>query len=1019
MPSKPLKSVSLKRLIKNTPATIKQAVRNELKRRQQNKQQTTARFSKPNLPTAQVFREQAQTASEALSRSGRSVNQVYRKLSGQALDVAVTPLVVGELPDIHPSDDVLTFYVLAEYSRSNSILVDLQTREHDLPPALVAVRDSSGYVDENAGILFLHHPNARDRKVSPRLARLVSACRQHPNLNIQLVPVSIVWGRSPDKEDSIFKLLMADNWQEPTLAKQLFNIGVMGRDTFIQFHEPLDLHRMIADLAKPSEANASIANKTEQNPPAVKTTASKAITDNSQSADLSNIDADLASDAVDNSHTELSQFQFAEDLVNDKMPSEDEQLIEHARHQLEAEQQAQKHSEAKTNPTTHLITSEEANFSLSLLISHQLGGYLDAQRTSILGPDLSDKRNLIDKLVNSPAIAHACQVEADNSDNGMSRKDARRLARGYAEEIVNDYSYPVIRFFDTFLTWLWTQLYDGVEVHHFERVRTFASDHELVYVPCHRSHMDYLLLAYVIYKWGLSVPYVAAGDNLNVPIIGTMLRRAVAFYIRRSFKDNELYKAVLKQYLHMLIGRQTPIEYFIEGGRSRSGRLLPPKLGMLAMTVHSQLRDSSKPVVFVPTYIGYERIMEGGTYLGELRGKPKESESFLGLLKASRKIERIFGHVQVSFGTPLPLADFMAKFDVPADALPPHRTDTDLPSTANAMIDNLSVKIMQNINKAAAINPITLLALVLLSTPKAALDETQCRKQLALCQQLAKNLPYHEDTIVTDMTPAGMIDYGIKLKLIERTPHILGDMIRVVPKQVQLLSYFRNNILHIYILPSFLAALVVRNGHIARSRLKSLATDMYPFLQSELFLYYAIRTLDDRLDTLLAGLIGMGVMVETSDDELGIPDANSEAYQQLVMLAHPVSQSLERYFMTLALLAQQGSGNLTAEQVVDLCHLLGQRLSILYADDSPEFFDRALFVSFINALIRLEYLHKNDDETLRFDDRIANIARYAYIVLSTDAMQILQNMAAMDKADIENAIEQINQKRARRFMKRG
>ena len=275
MPSKPLKSVSLKRLIKNTPATIKQAVRNELKRRQQNKQQTTARFSKPNLPTAQVFREQAQTASEALSRSGRSVNQVYRKLSGQALDVAVTPLVVGELPDIHPSDDVLTFYVLAEYSRSNSILVDLQTREHDLPPALVAVRDSSGYVDENAGILFLHHPNARDRKVSPRLARLVSARRQHPNLNIQLVPVSIVWGRLPDKEDSIFKLLMADNWQEPTFAKQLFNIAVMGRDTFIQFHEPLDLHRMISDLVKPSEANASIANKTEQNPPAFKTTASK------------------------------------------------------------------------------------------------------------------------------------------------------------------------------------------------------------------------------------------------------------------------------------------------------------------------------------------------------------------------------------------------------------------------------------------------------------------------------------------------------------------------------------------------------------------------------------------------------------------------------------------------------------------------------------------------------------------------------------------------------------------------
>ena len=161
-----------------------------------------------------------------------------------------------------------------------------------------------------------------------------------------------------------------------------------------------------------------------------------------------------------------------------------------------------------------------------------------------------------------------------------------------------------------------------------------------------------------------------------------------------------------------MLMRNTPIEYFIEGGRSRSGRLLPPKKGMLAMTVQSHLRQAGKPIVFIPTYIGYERIMEGGTYVGELKGKPKESESLLGLLKASRKIERIFGHVHVSFGQPLYLADFMKKFDVAPNTLPKDRTDSDMPANVTHMIDNLGIKIMQRINRSAVLNPVTLLSLV-------------------------------------------------------------------------------------------------------------------------------------------------------------------------------------------------------------------------------------------------------------------------------------------------------------------
>ncbi|WP_416375000.1 glycerol-3-phosphate 1-O-acyltransferase PlsB [Psychrobacter sp. Choline-02u-9] len=877
------------------------------------------------------------------------------------LDIAVKPKLLGELPEFDNDDQTLRFYVLQDYSRSNSILIDLQTQEHNLPPALVGVNDAAHNIKENAAIIFLNHPSAKDSQLSPRLSRLVSAVLQYPELKVRLVPVSILWGRAPEKEDSLFKLLTADNWQDPSITKQLFNIGVMGRDTFVQFHPPQDLRTIINDNLKGDVEGPATFDS-------VATDALKA--------------SSTATDSLDIDSTAATTTDAAAD--------------------------------AEQTPSYALVASADSNRELVRMLQQQLSIYLDKQRASMLGPDLSDRRNLVDKLVYSPAIKHAIEMEA--AEKGTSVREARSQARGYANEMVNDYSHSIIRGFYKFLTWLWTQLYDGVEVHHFERVRDLATDYELIYVPCHRSHVDYLLLSYVIYKRGLSIPYVAAGDNLDVPVLGPLLRGAVAFYIRRSFRGNALYTAVLREYMHTLITRNTPIEYFIEGGRSRSGRLLPPKMGMLAMTVHSQLRQTNKPVVFIPTYIGYERIMEGGTYVGELKGKPKESESLIGLLKVGRKIERIFGNVHLSFGTPLHLSDFMTKFDVPANSLPSDRTDSPLDEKTSAMVDNIGVKVMQHINKAAVVTPVSLLSLVLLSAPKAALDENICREQIALYQGLAQQLVYSEDTVITDMTPQQIIDYGIKLKLIERTPHILGDIIQVAGKQAALLSYFRNNILHVFILLSFLSALVARNGRIKRSRLDSIAEQLYPFLQSELFLYYPAHGLADTLNKKVDNLLSHGLIVELGDDTLSVPESNSKHYQQLQVLATPVGQSLERYFMTLALLAQQGSGNLTENEVVDLCHLLGQRLSVLYADDIPDFFDRALFTSFISALTRLDYLQK-DDETgiLTFDHRINDIAHHAKYVLTPDMMQILQQVASLDEEEITHAITEISNKKQRKF----
>lgn len=835
----------------------------------------------------------------------QTLSHGYKFLSTKTLSLAVSPNVVGEVPSL--ASEVPTFYVLESYSRADSMLLQNELEEQGLPNALNAVR--IGEVNENSAMIFLKHRRAKNRQVSPRLVRLVEICLQNPDTVIHFVPVTILWGRSPDKEDSLFKLLMADEWRVPSISKQIFNIGVMGRDTFVQFYEPKNLAKLVAD------------GKQE--------------------------------------------------------------------------------------------TGTDDKWVIAEYVQNRLKGYLNRQRTSIIGPDLSDKRNITSEILQSVAVQEAIMQKV--SESGKPMYEIKDEARGYINEIASDYSYSVVRVFERFLNHLWTRLYDGVEVRHFDRVRKLAPDYQIVYVPCHRSHMDYLLLSYIIHSSGLRVPHIAAGVNLNMPVVGDILRAGGAFFLRRSFRDNPLYGAVFKEYLHSLMKRGSPIEYFIEGGRSRSGRLLAPKLGMLAMTVNSYLRSPAKPVVFIPAYISYERIMEGATYVGELKGKPKAAENPLDLLKTAKKIERIFGTVNLSFGEPLYLDKFIDKFSVDTALANAEKTNKNDEKVAendkkiNAMIENLGVKILQHINRTAVVNPVSLIALVLLSTPKAALDESHFLTQLALYQHIAQALPYDDDTAVTTMTPQEMLEYGKKLKLIETTPHLLGNVVKVADKQAPMLNYFRNNILHIFIIPSLLAGLVQRNGHIKVGVLFAVAELLYPFLQAELFLKYAKRNIKGVLEEALSVLIDTGVVVNiagTDNDRIvASADNTSENYQKLVVLASPAQQSLERYFMALTLLSRQGSGKLDGDEVVDLCHLVSQRMAVLHSYDSPDMFDKALYRNFISALVRTEYLWADNEKNLCFDERIASVADFARLVLTPDAMHLIHQASRLTPEQISEIVK--------------
>lgn len=850
--------------------------------------------------------------------SKRGFGQMYRQLSGKLLDLVVTPHVLGEVPvkDAQSADSdatrtKITCYVLQNHSRSNALVVDGETRRLKLTPALDPL--VMGSHKEKASILFLQHHdennllNPPPYAFPPRLLRLIEQLEQHPELDIELVPVTVLWGRSPDKEDSWFKLLFTDTWATPGTVKQLMNIGVHGRQSYLEFHEPQSLRA----------------------------------------------------------------------------------LIEHAK-------------------------TEHANLSPATFIVNTLNNYLDGQREVVLGPDLSDRRNVMLSLIKSPDVQDAIRRESLRSK--ISVIEAERRAIGYLNEIVSDYSHAAVRFADMALTRLWTQLYDGVEVHNFSTVRELAKDYEIIYTPCHRSHIDYLLLSYVIYKRGMMVPYIAAGDNLNMPFVGQLLRGGGAFFIRRTFRGNGLYTTVFKEYLFSILSRNTPLEYFIEGGRSRTGRLLPPKTGMLAMTIHSHLRGRAKPIAFVPTYIGYERLMEGSTYVGEMQGKPKESESLMGILKTMRKIERIFGKVHVNFGEPVFLDDVLKQHD--AEHISIEKNDDPIPPQVSDAVNTSAHAILENINRAAVINPVSLLSLILLATPKHTLDEEICVKQLDTYRNLLTALPYDERTQVTPLSGKEIIAYGLKLKLIKRVQHVLGDIIAIEDHQAVLLTYFRNNILHAFVLPSLIAALVKHNGSIRRGDLINVIRTLYPFLKAELFLKWQDQELKERICAYVEALIQAKLISEDAEGNLISPAPNSEDHNQLVVLAAPVMQSLERYYMTLALITQRGSGNISARQVEELSHLVGQRLSVLYEFNSPEFFDKALFQSFIKVLTQQGYISTNSDNAIVFDDNFKNVAQYANLVLDDVTLQMLQHITTFSDEELREALEALAAQQAKKRLKR-
>jgi glycerol-3-phosphate O-acyltransferase len=356
-------------------------------------------------------------------------------------------------------------------------------------------------------------------------------------------------------------------------------------------------------------------------------------------------------------------------------------------------------------------------------LREQLLSQFNRDRQVMVGPPVKPANMIRSEVLSSPEVRRAIK-ENVKSEKIFRPSSIENRAKKLIKEIAADFNLVAIKFLSALISPICDALYQGfdIDAEGMERVRKIARDHRLILVPSHKSHMDYLIVSNIFYQHGLMPPHIAAGVNLSFWPLGPIFRRAGAFFIRRSFKGDKLYSALFTEYFMKILDEGFPIEFFIEGTRSRTGKLSQPRYGMMTMLLHAVTSGRLERAVIIPISINYERVVEGGAHSREVLGGDKEKENISGILKASRVLRTKHGRVYIEFEEPLYLDEYVTKHGL--------KGANQEQVSFEKGVRRLSYQVIDGINKCTTITPSAIVSTALLNHPKQEMREDRLHREL-------------------------------------------------------------------------------------------------------------------------------------------------------------------------------------------------------------------------------------------------------------------------------------------------
>jgi glycerol-3-phosphate O-acyltransferase len=539
-----------------------------------------------------------------------------------------------------------------------------------------------------------------------------------------------------------------------------------------------------------------------------------------------------------------------------------------------------------------VATREEATPpALARVIRRSILTYLYRSERVVEGPVLQPFYRVQEIVVRSPEVRDA--VAARAAERQVSEERVRVQAEKMFREIAANMSSTFLAILDIVVGAVIHRMFASVEDSGLERVTECARRDPVVLVPTHRSYFDFLIISVLFYRRHMLPPHIAARENMAFGPFGFLWRRAGAFFLRKTF-DDPLYKSVFRSYVAYLIKEGFTQEFFIEGGRSRTGKTMTPRLGMLTWDVEAYLASGRRDLLFVPVALTYERLVEEGAMVGELEGAKKEDESMLGLMRAWRFLQRRFGSVFVSFGEPLSLAD----------AIGDRRTaitgeSEDAVRERRIFVEELGQGIVERINRAIVPHATSVAACALLGDRRRGLF----RADLALrMQQLVDMLRIME----VKLTPALLRDEGdfseaiaqlLRMDLIRAAEDVRGEILYFEPGKRRALDIYRNMILHFLATPSFLARELLVGG--TREEVVGRLHDWLDLLHGEFFTARD-ESQGAHVTDFLAHFISLGWIREQD----GALTATSEGEAHLGFVAGQMRAVIESYYVAFSAVAR-------------------------------------------------------------------------------------------------------------------
>ncbi|KAF9214025.1 hypothetical protein BGZ59_004443 [Podila verticillata] len=429
----------------------------------------------------------------------------------------------------------------------------------------------------------------------------------------------------------------------------------------------------------------------------------------------------------------------------------------------------------------------------------------------------------LDALIKQKQDAHEAEKAANVGKKNFKPKafpmkpediEARRkaleaelvaVAKTNIDKLVCDMnSMKFIRFFAFLINNILVRMYhQGIHIKESEflelrRVAEYCAEkkYSMVILPCHKSHIDYLVISYIFFRMGLALPHIAAGDNLDMPIVGKALKGAGAFFIRRSWADDQLYTNIVQEYVQELLEGGYNLECFIEGTRSRTGKLLAPKLGVLKIIMDAMLSNRIQDCYIVPISIGYDKVIETETYINELLGIPKEKESLWGVITNSRLLQLKMGRIDVRFAKPYSLRNFMNQ-EIERRDIINERENTNNAAKAQ-LLKALGYKVLADINSVSVVMPTALVGTVILTLRGRGVGRNELIRRV---DWLKKEILSKGGRVAnfSGMETGEVVDraLGVLKDLVACQKNLLEPVFYAV-KRFEL-SFYRNQLIHLFI----------------------------------------------------------------------------------------------------------------------------------------------------------------------------------------------------------------------------